>query len=121
MKRYTAIKGHGVQIGSSEKVNKTTNEVLKQRYLCRHVRKVTSKQTTQSNMTSCWVECSWKVNIWVKKGKGCLEVTKFNDHHVGHECHPLASKFILTLWKLSKEILEKIWFLTIVTKMNAII
>ncbi|CAG8718910.1 12563_t:CDS:2, partial [Funneliformis mosseae] len=25
-----------------------------------------------------------------EKGKGCLEVTKFNDIHIGHECHPSA-------------------------------
>lgn len=34
---------------------------------------------------------------------GCLEVTTFNDHHVGHECHPLASKFVSTLQKLQQE------------------
>ena len=63
MKRYAAVKGHGVRIGGGGKVDKTTNEVLKRRYLCRHVGKTTSKQTTQSNISSCRVECPWRVNI----------------------------------------------------------
>ncbi|CAB5363079.1 unnamed protein product [Rhizophagus irregularis] len=121
MKKYAAAKGHGVRIGGGGKVDKTTNEVMKRRYLCRHAGKASSKQTTQSNVTSCRVECSWKVNIWAKKKKGCLEVTTFNDHHVGHECHPLASKFVPTLRKLPEEILEEIRFLTIFAKVNAIV
>ncbi|CAG8735429.1 4343_t:CDS:2, partial [Rhizophagus irregularis] len=52
--------------------------------------------------------CPWKVNIWVKKSKGYLEVTKFNDQHIGHECHPSASQFVPTLRKLSEEFLEEI-------------
>jgi len=94
IKRYAIVKDHRVRISGSEKVDKITNEVLKQKYLYHYARKATSKQTTQSNVSFCQVKYLWRVNIWVKKGKGCLEVTKFNDHHVGHECHPLASKFI---------------------------
>ncbi|CAB4473778.1 unnamed protein product [Rhizophagus irregularis] len=52
-------------------------------------------------------------------GKGYLEVTTFNDHHVGHECHPSASKFVPTLRKLPEEILEEIRFLTVFAKVNA--
>ena len=58
-------------------------------------------------------------NIWIKKRKGCLKITKFNDYHINYECHLLASKFILILQKLSKKILEKIQFLNIVVKVNA--
>ncbi|RIA95451.1 hypothetical protein C1645_816683 [Glomus cerebriforme] len=54
-----------------------------------------------------------------KKGKGYLEVTTFNDKHIGHECHPLANKFVSTLRKLPEEILEEIQFLTVIAKMNA--
>ena len=53
MKKYAAAKGHGVRIGGGGKVDKTTNEVMKRRYLCRHAGKASSKQTTQSNVTSC--------------------------------------------------------------------
>ncbi|CAB4375732.1 unnamed protein product [Rhizophagus irregularis] len=42
------------------------------------------------------------------KSKGYLKVTKFNDQHIGHECHPSASQFIPTLQKLPEEILEEI-------------
>lgn len=48
MKKYAAVKGHGVRIGRDGKVDKTTNEVMKQRYLYHHAEKVSSKQTTQS-------------------------------------------------------------------------
>src|SRR4051812_18502451 len=64
MKKYAAAKGHGVRIGGGEKVNKTTNEVMKRSYLCRHAGKAKSKQKVQSNVSSCRVECPWKVNIW---------------------------------------------------------
>ncbi|CAB5359641.1 unnamed protein product [Rhizophagus irregularis] len=58
---------------------------------------------------------SMEVNIWVKKSKGYLEVTKFNDQHIGHECHPSASQFefVPTLRKLPEEFLEEIRFLTV--------
>ncbi|PKB96455.1 hypothetical protein RhiirA5_434807 [Rhizophagus irregularis] len=95
--KYAAAKGHGVRIGGGGKVDKMINEVMKRRYLCHHAGKASSKQTTRSNVTSCRVECPWKVNIWVKEKKGYLEVTTFNDHHVGYECHPSASKFVPTL------------------------
>ncbi|CAB5374543.1 unnamed protein product [Rhizophagus irregularis] len=95
IKKYAATKGHGVRIGGGGKVDKMTNEVMKRRYL------------------------PWKVNIWAKKKKGYLEVTTFNDHHVGHECHPSASKFVPTLQKLPEEILEEIRFLTVFAKVNA--
>ncbi|CAB4482290.1 unnamed protein product [Rhizophagus irregularis] len=88
--KYAAAKGHGVRIGGGGKVDKMINEVMKRRYLCHHAGKASSKQTTRSNVTSCRVECPWKVNIWVKEKKGYLEVTTFNDHHVGYECHPSA-------------------------------
>ncbi len=86
-----------------------------------HSKKVIFKQITQLNISSYWIKCSWSINIWVKKEKGYLEVIKFNDHHVSYECHPSVSKFILILWKLLKEILKEIWFLTIVTKVNIIV
>jgi len=94
MKKYAAAKGHGIRIGGGGKVDKTTNEVIKRRYLCRHAGKANSKQTIRSNVTSCRVECPWKVNIWVKKGKGCLEVTTFNNQHIGHELMSSISKSI---------------------------
>ncbi|PKK68162.1 hypothetical protein RhiirC2_750722 [Rhizophagus irregularis] len=58
---------------------------------------------------------SMEVNIWAKKSKGYLEVTKFNDQHIGHECHPSASQFefVPTLRKLPEEFLEEIRFLTV--------
>ncbi|RIB18881.1 hypothetical protein C2G38_2183361 [Gigaspora rosea] len=72
-----------------------------------------------SNGQSCWVECPWKVNIWAKKDKNCLEVTTFNNKHVGHVLNPLASHFDPTLRKLPKEIVEKIRFLTTVARADA--
>ncbi|CAB4421623.1 unnamed protein product [Rhizophagus irregularis] len=119
MKRYAAAKGHGVRIGGGGKVNKETKEVIKRTYLCRHAGKAKSDQTIPSNVSSCRVECPWKVNIWVKKSKGCLEVTTFNDQHIGHECHPSANQFVSTLRKLPEEILKEIRFLTVIAKVNA--
>ncbi len=87
--------------------------------MCHRAGKAQTNRTVPSNATSCRIECSWRVNIWVKKGKGCLEVTTFNDQHTGHECHPSANKFVSTLRKLPKEILEEIQFLTVVAKVNA--
>ncbi|CAG8697573.1 4835_t:CDS:2, partial [Cetraspora pellucida] len=57
-------------------------------------------------------ECSWKVNFWFKNDKNCIEVTTFNNQHVGHELNLLARQFDPTLCKLSKEIVEEIRFLT---------
>ncbi|CAB4431246.1 unnamed protein product [Rhizophagus irregularis] len=120
MKKFATVKGHGVRIGGGGKVDKAANEVLKRTYLCRHAGKAKSnRQKGPSNASSCRVECPWKVNIWVKKSKGYLEVTKFNDQHIGHECHPSASQFVPTLRKLPEEILEEIRFLTVVAKVNA--
>ncbi|CAB4444945.1 unnamed protein product [Rhizophagus irregularis] len=120
MKKFATAKGHGVRIGGGGKVDKAANEVLKRTYLCRHAGKAKSnRQKGPSNASSCRVECLWKVNIWVKKSKGYLEVTKFNDQHIGHECHPSASQFVPTLRKLPEEILEEIRFLTVIAKVNA--
>ncbi len=41
------------------------------------------------------------------------------DQHTGHEFHLSASWFILTLHKLSEEVIKKIHFLTIIAKANA--
>ena len=109
MKKYAAAKGHGVRIGGGGKVDKITKEVLKRTYLCRHAGKANSK-SSQRVSSSCRVECPWKVNIWVKKSKGYLEVTTFNDQYIGHELHPLANRFVPMLRKLPKEILEEIRF-----------
>lgn len=119
MKKYAASKGHGIRIGGGGRVDKITHEVIKRTYLCRHAGKAKCNQTTSSNASSCRVGCPWKVNIWVKKEKNCLEVTTFNDQHIGHECHLLANKFVPTLRKLPDEILEEIRFLTVVAKVNA--
>jgi hypothetical protein len=123
MKRYAASKGHGVRIGGGSKINKETNEVIKRTYLCRHAGKAKSsrKPLHHSNASSCRVGCPWKVNIWVKKSKNCLEVTTFNDQHVGHELHMSANRFDPTLRKLPNEIIEEIQFLTVVAKANATI
>lgn len=82
-------------------------------YVCHHAGK------PQSDGVSCRVGCPWKVNIWAKKDKGYLEVTTFNNEHVGHELNPLASHFDPTLRKLPKEIIKEIRFLTVVAKANA--
>ena len=95
MKKYATAKGYGIRIGGGGKLNKATNEVLKRTYLCRYAGKAKSKSI--SSNTSCRVECPWKVNIWVKKSKGCLEITTLNDQHIGHEFHPLANRFVPTL------------------------
>jgi hypothetical protein len=116
MKTYASAKGHGVRIGGGGRINKETNQILKRTYLCRHAGK---PPKSTSNKTSCRVDCPWKVNIWVKKDKSCLEVTTFKDQHVGHELHPLASRFVPTLRKLPEEILQEIRFLTVVGKVNA--
>ncbi|CAG8593229.1 20339_t:CDS:2, partial [Gigaspora rosea] len=57
-----------------------------------------------------------KVNIWAKKDKNWLEVTTFNNEHVGHVLNPLASQFDPTLRKLPKEIVKEIHFLTTVAR-----
>jgi len=115
MKRYASTKGHGVRIGGGRKLDKETNQILKRTYLCRHA----GKPKSTSNTSSCQVECPWKLNIWLKKNKNCLEVTTFKDQHVGHEVHPLASRFVPTLRKLPEEILQEIRFLTVIAKVNA--
>ncbi|CAG8496180.1 27303_t:CDS:2, partial [Dentiscutata erythropus] len=117
MKKYAAIKGHGVWIGGGGRINTATHQILKRSYLCRHAGK--PPKNMQPNGTSCRVGCPWKVNIWTKKDKNCLEVTTMNDQHVGHELQPLASRFDPTLRKLSKEIVEEIRFLTVVAKADA--
>ena len=95
MKRYASVKGHGVRIGGGGKVDKENNQVLKRTYLCRHAGK--PKASNTSSCTSCRVGCPWKLNIWAKKNKNCLEITTFKDQHIGHEIHPLASRFVPTL------------------------
>ncbi|CAG8775562.1 15507_t:CDS:2, partial [Rhizophagus irregularis] len=112
MKKYAATKGHGVRIGGGGRVDKTTQEITKRTYLCRHAGKAKSKSSKRQT-SSCRVECPWRVNIWAKKSKGCLEVTTLHDQHVGHELHPSAIKFVPTLRKLSDEIMEEIRFLTV--------
>ena len=62
MKRYAAIKGHGVRIGGSGKVDQATKEVIKRTYLCRHAGKAKSNRTAliekqHSNTFSYRVEC----------------------------------------------------------------
>ncbi len=123
MKKYSAFKGHGVWIGSGSKIDKATNEVIKWTYLYQHAEKVKFnwKLLNHSNASSCQVKCSWKVNIWIKKSKNCLKVTTFNNQHVGYELHMLANWFDLILQKLLEEIIEEIWFLTVVAKANATI
>ncbi|GBC11791.2 protein FAR-RED IMPAIRED RESPONSE 1-like [Rhizophagus irregularis DAOM 181602=DAOM 197198] len=103
---------HGVRIGGGGRVDKETCQILKRTYLCWHAGE--SKAST-----SCRVGCPWKLNIWAKKDKNYLEVTTFKDQHVGHKLSPLASWFVLTLQKLSEEILQEIRFLTVVAKVNA--
>ncbi|CAB5381264.1 unnamed protein product [Rhizophagus irregularis] len=120
MKKYAATKGHGVRIGGGGKVDKTTQEITKRTYLCRHAGKAKSKSSKRQT-SSCRVECPWRVNIWAKKSKGCLEVTTLHDQHVGHELYPSAIKFVPTLRKLSDEIMEEIRFLTVVAKADATI
>ncbi|CAB4429521.1 unnamed protein product [Rhizophagus irregularis] len=120
MKKYAATKGHGVRIGGGGRVDKTTQEITKRTYLYHHAGKAKSKSSKRQT-SSCRVECSWKVNIWAKKSKGCLEVTILHDQHVGHELHPSAIKFVPTLRKLSDEIMEEIRFLTVVAKADATI
>lgn len=112
MQRYASVKGHGVRIGGGGRVDKKTCQILKRTYLCWHAGE--SKAST-----SCRVGCPWKLNIWAKKDKNYLEVTTFKDQHVGHKLSPLASWFVLTLQKLSEEILQEIRFLTVVAKVNA--
>ncbi len=45
----------------------------------------------------------------------------FNDQHVSHKLYISANRFDPTLWKLPEEIIEEIWFLTIIAKVNATI
>jgi len=116
MKKYASANGHGVRIGGGGRVDKATNKIIKRTYLCRHAGKVLNQTNSRS---SCRVGCPWKINIWVKKDKNCLEVTTFNNQHVGHECYLSAKQFVSTLRKLPKEIFEEIHFLTVVTKVNA--
>ncbi|CAG8783581.1 23338_t:CDS:2, partial [Gigaspora rosea] len=82
MKKYTIVKGHEIRIGGGGR----------------------------SSKASCQVECQWKVNFWFKNDKNCIEVTTFNDLHVGHKLNPLASQFDPTLCKLPKDIVEEIRF-----------
>jgi len=125
MKRYAAVKGHGVRIGGGGKVDKA-NGIIKRTYLCRHAGQAKSNRTAlvekqHPNASSCRVRCPWKVNIWNKKSKNHLEVTTLHDQHTGHELHPLAVRFIPTLRKLPEEVIEEIRFLTIVAKADATI
>jgi hypothetical protein len=126
MKRYAAIEGYGVRIGGGRKTNKETSEILKRTYLCRHSGKANSNRTVlienqHLNATSCRVECPWKVNIWNKKSKGHLEVTTLHNQHIGHEFHPSAGRFVLTLRKLPEEVIQEIRFLTVVAKADVTI
>ena len=73
------------------------------------------------NATSCRVECPWKVNIWNKKSKGHLEVTTLYDQYISYEFHPSAGRFVPTLCKLPEKVIQKIRFLTIITKADATI
>ena len=71
MKRYAAVKGHGVRIGGGGKVDKA-NGIIKRTYLCRHAGQAKSNRTAlvekqHPNASSCRVRCPWKVNIWNKK------------------------------------------------------
>ena len=66
MKKYAATKGHGVRIGGGGRVDKTTQEITKRTYLCRHAGKAKSKASKRQT-SSCRVECPWRVNIWAKK------------------------------------------------------
>ncbi|CAB4412083.1 unnamed protein product [Rhizophagus irregularis] len=111
MQRYAFVKGYGVRIGGGRRVDKEICQILKRTYLYRHAGE--SKAST-----SCRVGCSWKLNIWAKKDKNYLEITTFKDQHVGYELSPLASRFVLTLQKLSEEILQEIRFLTVVAKFH---
>ncbi|CAB5381812.1 unnamed protein product [Rhizophagus irregularis] len=45
MKKYAATKGHGVRIGGGGRVDKTTQEITKRTYLCRHAGKAKSKSS----------------------------------------------------------------------------
>ncbi|CAG8768449.1 26572_t:CDS:2, partial [Dentiscutata erythropus] len=108
------IKGHGIRIGGGGRVNTKTKKIIKRSYLCRHAGK-----PAKSSEVSCRVECLWKVNFWFKNEKNCIEVTTFNNEHVGHELNPLASYFDPTLRKLPKEIVEEIRFLTTIAKADA--
>ncbi|RIB22222.1 hypothetical protein C2G38_2033743 [Gigaspora rosea] len=114
MKKYAIVKGHGIRISDGGRVNAKTKEILKWTYLYRYAGK-----PAKSSEVSCRVECTWKVNFWIKKDKNCIEVTTFNDQHVGHELNPLASQFDPTLRKLPKNIVEEIRFLTTVAKADA--
>ncbi|CAG8692262.1 9767_t:CDS:2, partial [Cetraspora pellucida] len=115
MKKYAAAKGHGIRISGGGRVNAENQKVVKWTYLCRHARKPAEK----SSGVSCRVGCPWRVNFWFKNDKNCLEVTAFNNQHVGHELNPLASRFDPMLRKLPKDIVEEIRFLTVVAKANA--
>ncbi|CAG8676918.1 10651_t:CDS:2, partial [Cetraspora pellucida] len=102
MKKYTAAKGHRIQISGGEKKNTTTQEIMKQTYLCHHAK----KPPNQLNGTSC-------------QNKNCIKVMALNNKHVGYELHPLASCFDPMLRKLPKEIVEEICFLIVVAKADA--
>ena len=126
MKRYAAVKGHGIRIGGGGKVDKANGIIIKRTYLCRHAGQAKSNRTAlvekqHPNASSCRVGCPWKVNIWNKKCKNHLEVMTFNDQHTGHEFHPLAVRFVPTLRKLPEEVIEEIRFLTVVAKADATI
>ncbi|CAG8828495.1 34675_t:CDS:1, partial [Gigaspora margarita] len=74
MKKYTSIKGYGIRIGGSERVNTKTKETMKQTYLCHHAGK-----PAKSSKASYHIECLWKVNFWFKNKKNCIEVITFNN------------------------------------------
>ncbi|CAG8784451.1 36699_t:CDS:2, partial [Gigaspora margarita] len=117
MKKYAATKGHGVRIGGGGRKNAKTQQIMKRVYLCRHSGK--PPENLKPSGMSCRVGCPWKVNIWSKRDKNCLEVTTLNDQHVGHELHSSASRFDLTLRKLPEEVIEEIRFLTVTAKADA--
>jgi hypothetical protein len=71
MKKYAAIKGHGIRIGEGGRVDKTTQEITKRTYLYHHAEKAKSKLSKRQT-SSCQVECPWRVNIWAKKSKVIL-------------------------------------------------
>ncbi|CAG8709714.1 2965_t:CDS:2 [Gigaspora rosea] len=117
MKKYAAAKGYGVRIGGGGRKNAETQQIMKRIYLCRHSGK--PPENMKPGGTSCQVGCSWKVNIWFKKDKNCLEVTILNNQHVGYELNSSAKRFDLTLRKLPKEVIEEIHFLTVTAKADA--
>ncbi|CAG8653169.1 17353_t:CDS:2, partial [Gigaspora rosea] len=117
IKQYATTKGHGVQIGGGGRIDAEAWQIMKRTYLCQHSGK--PLESIKLNGTSNRVECPWKVNIWFRKDKNCLEVTTLNDQHVGHELYSSARRFDSTLRKLPKEVIEEIRFLTVAAKADA--